>query len=204
MEQLQETYEAGGFVFRTKKEAELAQREIEGTKYLRQKLDMENPNAVFSIYQNLIEQDLFETPVGYCFLKELRDYLLMIPAISNEEVLAIPIRYPQTEEEEKKQKKEQKKEEQRKERQREKEKAKNKKEQKKEGKNYKGRCQFFMVTSLILLISVVSMMLLAATSDNVNILNYENKLIDKYSSWEQELEEREQAVKEQEQVLEEK
>mgnify|MGYP001117592210 CR=1 FL=1 len=200
MEQLQETYEAGGFVFRTKKEAELAQREIEGTKYLRQKLDMENPNAVFSIYQNLIEQDLFETPVGYCFLKELRDYLLMIPAISNEEVLAIPIRYPQTEEEEK----EQKKEEQRKERQREKEKAKNKKEQKKEGKNYKGRCQFFMVTSLILLISVVSMMLLAATSDNVNILNYENKLIDKYSSWEQELEEREQAVKEQEQALEEK
>lgn len=204
MEQLQETYEAGGFVFRTKKEAELAQREIEGTKYLRQKLDMENPNAVFSIYQNLIEQDLFETPVGYCFLKELRDYLLMIPAISNEEVLAIPIRYPQTEEEEKKQKKEQKKEEQRKERQREKEKAKNKKEQKKEDKNYKGRCQFFMVTSLILLISVVSMMLLAATSDNVNILNYENKLIDKYSSWEQELEEREQAVKEQEQALEEK
>lgn len=204
MEQLQETYEAGGFVFRTKKEAELAQREIEGTKYLRQKLDMENPNAVFSIYQNLIEQDLFETPVGYCFLKELRDYLLMIPAISNEEVLAIPIRYPQTEEEEKKQKKEQKKEEQRKERQREKEKAKNKKEQKKEGKNYKGRCQFFMVTSLILLISVVSMMLLVATSDNVNILNYENKLIDKYSSWEQELEEREQAVKEQEQALEEK
>ena len=204
MEQLQETYEAGGFVFRTKKEAELAQREIEGTKYLRQKLDMENPNAVFSIYQNLIEQDLFETPVGYCFLKELRDYLLMIPAISNEEVLAIPLRYPQTEEEEKKQKKEQKKEEQRKERQREKEKAKNKKEQKKEGKNYKGRCQFFMVTSLILLISVVSMMLLAATSDNVNILNYENKLIDKYSSWEQELEEREQAVKEQEQALEEK
>ena len=204
MEQLQETYEAGGFVFRTKKEAELAQREIEGTKYLRQKLDMENPNAVFSIYQNLIEQDLFETPVGYCFLKELRDYLLMIPAISNEEVLAIPIRYPQTEEEEKKQKKEQKKEEQRKERQREKEKAKNKKEQKKEGKNYKGRCQFFMVTSLILLISVVSMLLLAATSDNVNILNYENRLIDKYSSWEQELEEREQAVKEQEQALEEK
>jgi len=204
MEQIQETYEAGGFLFGTKKEAELAQREIEGTKYLRQKLDMENPQAVFSIYQNLIEQDLFETPVGYCFLKELRDYLLMIPAISNEEVLAIPIRYPQTEEEEKKQKKEQKKEEQRKERQREKEKAKNKKEQKKEGKNYKGRCQFFMVTSLILLISVVSMMLLAATSDNVNILNYENKLIDKYSSWEQELEEREQAVKEQEQALEEK
>ena len=136
MEQLQETYEAVGFVFRTKKEAELAQREIEGTKYLRQKLDMENPNAVFSIYQNLIEQDLFETPVGYCFLKELRDYLLMIPAISNEEVLAIPIRYPQTEEEEKKQKKEQKKEEQRKERKREKEKAKDRKEQKKEGKKY--------------------------------------------------------------------
>lgn len=204
MEQLQETYEAGGFSFRTKKEAELAQREIEGTKYLRQKLDMENPKAVFSIYQNLVEQDLFETPVGYCFLKELRDYLLMIPAISNEEILAIPIRYPQTEEEEKRQRREQKREEQRREKEREKEKAQNRRERSREGKNYKGRCHFFMVTSLILLISVISMMLLAATSDNVNILNYENKLIDKYSAWEQELEEREQLLKEQEQALEEK
>lgn len=52
MEQLQETYEAGGFVFRTKKEAELAQREIEGTKYLRQKLDMENPKrSLFHIFR---------------------------------------------------------------------------------------------------------------------------------------------------------
>ena len=56
-----------------------------------------------------------------------------------------------------------------------------------------------MTTTLILAISVITMMFLASTADNVNILNYENKLLDKYSAWEQELEEREAAVKELEQ-----
>lgn len=53
MEQLQETYEAGGFVFRTKKEAELAQREIEGTKYLRSKTRYgESERSLFHISES--------------------------------------------------------------------------------------------------------------------------------------------------------
>lgn len=188
MERLQGTYEVGGFLFKTEEEAELAKRELEGVRFIKQKTDLKNPKTVLQVYQNLIRQDLFETPIGYCFLKELRDYLLMIPAIRNEDVAAITVRYPESVEEKKRQKKERQ----------PKEKAKSKGQKGRQEKNtdYKIRCHFFMITTLILAVSVVTMMVLAGTSDNIHILNYENKLIDKYSAWEQELEEREQQLKE--------
>lgn len=187
MEHTQENYEVGGFLFRTKEEAEVAKREVEGVRYIRQKTDLENPETVYQVYQNLVRQDLFETPIGYCFLKELRDYLVMIPAIRNEDIYQIPIRYPKTEENRKHQRRERE--------AKEKEETREKKEK---NINYKPRCHFFMVTTLILAVSVITMMFLAGTSDNINILNYENKIIDKYSSWEQDLQEREQMLKEQE------
>lgn len=188
MEQLRENYEVGGFLFQTEEEAELAKRELEGVRFIRQKTDLENPEIVFTVYQNLIQQDLFETPIGYCFLKELRDYLLMIPAIKNENVADIPVKCKEISKEPKRVKKER----------REKKPEEKKEKRKEKNTNYKTRCHFFMITTLILAVSVATMMVLAATSDNINILNYENKLIDKYSAWEQELEEREQALEKQE------
>lgn len=193
MERTQESYEVGGFLFQTEEEAEVAKRELEGVRYIRQKTDLENPKTVYQVYQNLIKQDLFETPIGYCFLKELRDYLVMIPAIRNEDVRQIPIRYPKAEEKQRHQRKERA--------VREKEISREKKEKGKgreKNTDYKVRCHLFMITTLILAISVVTMMLLAATSDHTTILNYENKIIDKYASWEQELEQREQLLKERE------
>jgi hypothetical protein len=39
------------------------------------------------------------------------------------------------------------------------------------------------------------------SADNVNIINYENEIIDKYESWEQELSERESELDEREKQL---
>lgn len=193
MEQLRERYEVGGFLFHTEAEAEVAKRELEGVRFIRQKTDLENPETVFAVYQNLIQQDLFETPIGYCFLKELRDYLIMIPAVKNEDVEDIPIRHKEEVKDPERLRRVRK--------NREKQQTEKKEKPKEENIKYKKRCHFFMITTLILFISVITMMALAATSDNINILNYENKLIDKYSAWEQELEEREQILKEQENEL---
>ena len=57
--------------------------------------------------------------------------------------------------------------------------------------------------SVILAVSVIGMFIVASTSDSPTIINYENKLIDKYAAWEQELDEREAALKEREQTVEE-
>lgn len=186
---LKDTYETGGFLFETKEEAELAERELEGIRYIKTKTDMENPEMVFQVYDNLVTQGLFETPVGYCFLNELREYLLRIPAIQNSDIKDIPII----------RKKEEKKSKAGNEEPKKKKAEKSKKERQERNVDYKSRCRLFMTITLILAISVITMMFLASTADNVNILNYENKLLDKYSAWEQELEEREAAVKELEQ-----
>lgn len=191
MEQPHETYEVGGFAFQTEQEAELAKKEQEGVRFIKQKMNMEDPEMVLQIYQTLLRQNLFETPVGYCFLNEIREYLIAVPAIQNQAVRGIPVRHLQVDEKKKKKKEKPVKE------KTPKAKEKPSKEKKPVGKNtdYKARCYFFMLTTLILAISISTMMLLAATSDNINILNYENKLIDKYSAWEQELEEREAELK---------
>ena len=45
------------------------------------------------------------------------------------------------------------------------------------------------------------MFAITATSGTATVLNYEQKLIDRYEGWEQELNEREAAVKEREEEL---
>ena len=57
---------------------------------------------------------------------------------------------------------------------------------------------FFVV---VLSAALIGMFVIAFLSrDNVNILNYENAIIDKYEDWEKDLEERERAIREKEQI----
>lgn len=51
-----------------------------------------------------------------------------------------------------------------------------------------------LTLSIVLFIAIVAMFIISSTSDNINILNYENEIIDKYSTWEQELSDREKEL----------
>ena len=68
---------------------------------------------------------------------------------------------------------------------------------------YRKKYEITLFISVILAVSVIGMFIVASTSDSPTIINYENKLIDKYAAWEQELDEREAALKEREQTVEE-
>ena len=182
---MRRAYEMEGFSFATVAEADLAKREAEGVKYIRQKVDFENPEMVYQVYENLIEQNLFETPVGYCFLHELREYLVVSPAIRDEDVSLIPVQVAKQDAVHMSSQREKKTQDEP-----------DKRVRREKNVNYKSRCYFFMVATLVLTISIGTMMLIAASSDHPNILNYENELINKYAAWEADLEEREQALKE--------
>ena len=58
-----------------------------------------------------------------------------------------------------------------------------------------------MIVNAMLVAVIVVMFYIAYTSDNPNILNYENNLVNKYAQWEQELSERENAIREKERNL---
>ncbi len=79
-------------------------------------------------------------------------------------------------------------------------------EQPKEEKNtkenkYKYKYYNSLIINIILFVALLIGFYITTNSKNINILNYENKLLDKYSAWEAELKERESIVAEKEKAL---
>lgn len=146
---------------------------------------------VLEIYNKMVKQELFETAVGFTYLKELQEYLIQNPSINNSDILPISVTHPVLEESLRKKLGIS---------------AKNRASEKKASKKtdgYRKKYEITLFISVILAVSVIGMFIVASTSDSPTIINYENKLIDKYAAWEQELDEREAALKEREQTVEE-
>lgn len=179
-----------GFAFENEAEAAQAAKEAEGVRYIRGKTDMDNPGLVQNIYDKMIEQDLFETVVGISYLRELQEYLKSIPFVEHENLAPIPVQHPESEERPKNNKGQEVKQ----------------RASAKTGRavnaDYKKRYLVTSTISVVLAVCVVAMFLITATTNNTTILNYETQLINKYAEWEQELTEREQALREQELELE--
>lgn len=74
---------------------------------------------------------------------------------------------------------------------------------KKEKKEDSYKIKFYnsLIINIILLAALIAGFYITLFSDNVNILNYENKLLDKYTVWEESLKERESIVTEREKAL---
>ena len=57
------------------------------------------------------------------------------------------------------------------------------------------------IVNMVLVVLVVSMFYISTTSSNPNILNYERAIQNRYATWEEELESREQVVRVKEKEL---
>ena len=175
----EQIYIVEGFAFASESEAEKAQKESEGIKYIKEKINMNHPERVLQIYNKMISEKMFVTVVGYGYLSELQEYLKRNPSVKNEDIFPIEIIHSNADEN-----------------------LKEEKGQKINTKNVGSDGQFekkykiSLVINLILVISVIGMFAISATSKHPTILNYEEKLINRYSAWEQELTEREAALRE--------
>jgi hypothetical protein len=189
----------GGFSFENQDEAEQAKKEIEGIKYIKTKTDMNDPEIVLQVYNKMIEQKLFETAVGYSYLKDLQEYLTTIPFIKNEDILPIPVTHPRLEESLKRQKREiAQKERVRAVRARKRERQQEKIDKKALETESSGKLKISVWVNVVLVVCVIAMFVITLTSDSPTIVDYQSKLLNRYASWEQELTEREKAVHEKE------
>lgn len=190
-------YEAGGFAFSDEQMMEKAVKEGEGIRYIKNSADMKNPQVVFQVYCQMAGQRLFETPVGYVYLHELQEYLKAEESILNEDIPPIPVisdlESLKMEEGSSGQKGS-----------RERTKEKTVREAKERNKDYKPLFRASLSVSVILLLIIIGMFAVAATSGNINIINYENALIEKYEIWETQLKEREEKLKEREKAFNQK
>lgn len=187
MSENKEKITAGGFMFENEAELKHAEKEVEGVKFIKEKLDMDKPEMVLQIYNKMVRQKLFETAVGYSYLKDLQEYLYSIPFVNKEEILPIPVQHPLLLGQMRRRRPESKKQE--------------KTVERYINIDYKNRYRVMRGIALALAVCVVAMFVISSTANTPTILNYEQQLINRYAGWEEELNEREERLTEREAEL---
>ena len=173
----------GGYLFYTEKDAQIAREEQQKIEYLEARIDYSEPEKIRYIYEKTIRERLFKTPVGWKYLEKLHDYLLAQPEIAPESVIDIPL-YMTFEGEIREQGNPA----------RERVIPSKKRNRDKE----KERFVLSVVLNVLLAAAIACMFYISFVSEHPTILNYERALVGKYADWEQELTEREEAIREKE------
>jgi len=181
-----------GFLFEDEETAQIARKEEEGIRFIKERTALNNPEAVLKLYKKLLEQELFVTPVGIRFLTELQNILLTSVYIAREEIPPIPVKVATPVEKAVQKPVEAV------------QKA-NKKVDEKVGGSYKKPFYVALFFAIIFGISVLGMFAINAISgNNINIINYREQLLDEYSGWEAELKTEEERLEKWETLLEER
>ncbi|MBO5093837.1 MAG: hypothetical protein J6C33_05705 [Lachnospiraceae bacterium] len=176
-------WEVGGFQFGSEKDVELAKTEQEKIAYLEKRIQYDHPESVLSVYNKAVENRIFQTPVGFQFLQRLHDFLSQKGL--GEQAKSIPLyqvySYDPKEEVRTHTAK--------------------RRVQPSQYRELRSKLRKSVILNLLLLLMVAAMFAITLTSDHPNILNYEKVLTNRYAGWEQELTEREKAVRERERAL---
>lgn len=176
----EESLVVDGFVFPSYKEAQTALKEKNNIEVIRQRSPLSDGSAVFDLYTKLIERDMFKTMVGYSFLYELRHRLITEFHYDASELRSIQL--PKHMEYDKVNELNQ-----------------GVLESKLQKEILIKRRMAIVIAALAFM--VIAMFVLAAVNPNTKYINIENKVINKYAAWQEELEQREAAVKEKEEEL---
>ena len=174
-----------GFSFADDADVSLASSEIEKIKYIASKMNMENPQGVLAVYDKLITGGIFVTPVGYEYLRTLQSFLYKNKDIPDDAVREIPVPISYTralnirsEERE--------------------EKLTKQREMRTLRKTFKTEYKISLIVNIILVIMVIAMFIITLKAENPNMINYRTAILNQYSEWEQELSQREEAVRQKE------
>ena len=162
-----------GHTFDDEKQLIAAKKEAEAIEYLRSKTDFGNMNMLMKLYNRVLDRGMMETVIGIEFLKEIRDMLVGSGMFTEEQVRPVPL-LPEVK------------------------KLKRRKEiqtrsrertllERSERQNTILKVVCFFLTVLVIGMFVI---VLSGTYSPL-ALRYEERILDKYASWAQELQEKE-------------
>ena len=178
-----------GFSFADDADVSLVSSEIEKIKYIAGKMNMDNPRGVLAVYDKLITSGIFVTPVGYEYLRTLQSYLYKCKDIPDDAVKEIPVPISYTralnlrsEERD--------------------ERIQADRQMRTLRKTFRTEYKVSLIVNIILIIMVIAMFVITLKAENPNMINYRTAILNQYSEWEQELNEREAAIKQRELELE--
>lgn len=192
-----QVYMVGGIAFADPEQAKLAQQEQKRIELLQQKLDYNNVAAVAAVYSKAQQGQIFKTAIGISYMLQLRDFLLQN---GYEEGGIPPLILPETSQQLKSEEQMLTAQEERI-RQRENVWKKRMDAQKEKELGLRRKLQSCFLIIGVLVVMVIALFVISQTSNNLNILNYKTKLNNEYSTWEQQLKEREAVIREKEKEL---
>ncbi|MBP3609851.1 MAG: hypothetical protein J6J42_05880 [Lachnospiraceae bacterium] len=167
-----------GHTFDDEKQLIAAKKEAEAIEYLRAKTDFNNANNLMKLYNRILDKDMMETVVGIEFLKEIRTMLLNCGMFREEQIRPVPL-LPEV----KKLKK-------RKEIQTRSRERTLLERSERQNTVLKTVCFFLVVL-------VVGMFVIVLTGTRSPLaIRYEEQIINKYAAWAQELQEKEDFLRE--------
>lgn len=182
-------YNVGGYSFKSKETAKEAKSELNAIKYVSAKTDTRDPKQVYLLYNKLLDKELFRTLIGMEYLKDLQQRLYDSEEIPNDKIRPIPVKYEMQDM------------------------LDGKREVtvlrgrvsklEKSRDRYKDYFAKMIIVNVVLVIVIVAMIIIMSTSSNPTVLNYEQKLQDKYAGWQEELESWEDELKDREKILKE-
>lgn len=167
-----------GHTFDDEKQLITAKKEAEAIEYLRSKTDFSNMNNLMKLYNRILDKDMMETIVGIEFLTEIRNALLNSGMFTENQIRPVPL-LPEV----KKMKKRKEIQKWNRERTR---------LEKSEHQN-----TILKIICFFLGVLVVGMFVIVLTGTRSPLaIRYEEEILDKYASWAQELQEKENFLRE--------
>ncbi|MBE5904322.1 MAG: transmembrane 9 family protein [Pseudobutyrivibrio sp.] len=194
-------YNIGGYIFNDEESAKKAAKELKTVEYILGQIKEADEKTVLQIYNKLLKQRLFSTEIGLGFLSQLRQNLLASGMFAEDEVEDVYTIGEQELQSESDEKGDDDSDAQEKNRVLSKS---NTSPELKQIRKLKIINSVLIVVSLTLLLCVIGMFYVSSTINSPTILNYEETITDQYSTWKQELDEREAELKAREKALEER
>lgn len=180
-------YTVAGYTFLTKEAADEARDEMNAIKYVSAKTDSKDPRQIYVLYNTMLDKELFKTPVGLDYLKDLQQFLYTSREIPNDKIRPIPIntelKSMLTEKREMTKTRGQL------------------MKLTKERNKYKDKYIKMIIVNVALVVIIVAISVIMFSSSNPTIIDYETKLQDKYAGWSEQLQSKEAQLNEREAQL---
>lgn len=178
---MEKKYVVDGFEFSTESDYKMAKEELEAIIYFKDKINLSDLSNIAKLYNRILDRRTFHTPVGYSFLKDLQNRLIQSGYVKNEDVEKIFITNRNHTE--------------------------NQVDSlsidhfKKIATVEKSKRRNLKIINTFLVVTILIMFLIALYSDKTVFTKFENELIDRYATWEEELNNRELELEEKEKEL---
>ena len=177
-------YVVGKYAYQTPTQIEDVKKEAEAIAYIKASTDISNVKNAYQLYKKLNAKPSFKTALGLEFMEELFQIIVDSKMIqeSNLEPIKVALFNPFQIEAEMDPD----------------ELTRRETKAEKKLKEYKVKNRNLCIIVAFLAVVIGTMFYIASTSEYSYISDYENKILDKYSAWEEELQQREQQLKEKE------